>query len=141
MSSTQPGPVRYPNPLIPGFHPDPSIVRVGPDYYLVTSSFEYLPAIPVHHSTDLVHWTQIGNVCSSAEQLGLTDVPTSGGVWAPTIRHRDGTFHLIVTIAMGLGCVLFTATDPAGPWNPRSCCRASRGSTLTWRGTTTASPW
>ena len=106
----------YPNPLIPGFNPDPSIVRVGDDYYLVTSTFEYLPAIPVYHSTDLVHWTQIGNVCDSAQQLGLTDVPTAGGVWAPTIRYRDGTFHLVVTIAMGLGCVVFSAEHPAGPW-------------------------
>ena len=109
-------PRRYPNPLIPGFNPDPSVVKVAGTYYLVTSSFEYLPAIPVYRSTDFVEWTQVGNVCTGAERLGLTAVPTSGGVWAPTIRYRDGTFHLIVTIAMGLRCVVFTTDDPAGPW-------------------------
>jgi len=107
----------YPNPLIPGFNPDPSVVTVGGDYFLVTSSFEYLPAIPVYHSRDFVQWTQIGNISSSAQDLGLGHVPTSGGVWAPTIRHREGTFYVIVTIAMGIGCVLFTAEDPAGPWS------------------------
>ena len=107
----------YPNPLVPGFNPDPSVVTVGGVYYLVTSSFEYLPAIPVYHSRDFVEWTQIGNISSSAKDLGLGDVPTSGGVWAPTIRYREGTFYVIVTIAMGIGCVLFTAQDPAGPWS------------------------
>ncbi len=106
----------YPNPLIPGFNPDPSVVRVGDDYYLATSTFEYLPAIPIYHSTDFVTWTQIGNVSTSTSQLGLENVTTAGGVWAPTIRYHDGTFYLIVTIAMGIGCVVFTAIDPAGPW-------------------------
>ncbi len=107
-----------PNPLISGFNPDPSIVR-GPDaYYLVTSTFEYLPGIPVYRSTDLVTWSHIGNVVTRAEQAGVENVPTGGGVWAPTIRHRDGVFYVIVTIAMSpRGCVVFTATDPAGPWS------------------------
>ncbi len=107
----------YPNPLIPGFNPDPSVVRVGDDFYIVTSTFEYLPGLPVYHSTDFVEWTRIGNVITRDEQAGLAQVPTAGGVWAPTIRHRDGVFHVIVTIAMGRGCVLYTATDPAGPWS------------------------
>ena len=109
--------VDYPNPLIPGFNPDPSVVRVGDDYYIVTSTFEYLPGIPVYHSTDFVEWTQIGNVATRMEQLGVEDVTTGGGVWAPTIRYRDGVFYVIVTIAMGRGCIVFTATDPAGPWS------------------------
>jgi beta-xylosidase len=108
----------WPNPLIPGFNPDPSIVR-GPDaYYLVTSTFEYLPGIPVYRSVDLVTWTHIGNVATRPEQAGVDHVPTGGGVWAPTIRYHDGVFYVIVTIAMGpRGCVVFTATDPAGPWS------------------------
>lgn len=108
----------WPNPLLPGFNPDPSVVLVDGVYYLVTSSFEYLPGIPVYRSTDLVTWTHIGNVATRPEQVQVDDVPTRGGVWAPTIRYRDGLFHVIVTVAMGgRGCVVFTATDQAGPWS------------------------
>ncbi len=106
-----------PNPLLPGFNPDPSIVRVGGDYYLATSTFEYLPGIPIHHSTDLVTWTQLGNVAVRDEQLGVQEAPTNLGVWAPTIRHHDGVFHLIVTDTAGRGTCLFTTTHPAGPWS------------------------
>ena len=107
-----------PNPLISGFNPDPSIVQVDRAYYLVTSTFEYLPGIPVYRSADLVSWAQIGNVATRPEQVQVGDVQTGGGVWAPTIRYRDGVFYVIVTIAMsGRGCVVFTATDPAGPWS------------------------
>jgi xylan 1,4-beta-xylosidase len=108
----------FPNPLLPGFSPDPSVVAVNGVYYLVTSTFEYLPGIPVYRSTNLTDWTHVGNVASRPEQAGVTDVPTGGGVWAPTIRYRDGVFYVIVTIAMTpRGCVVFTATDPAGPWD------------------------
>lgn len=106
-----------PNPLLAGFHPDPSVTRVDGTYYLVTSTFEYYPGIPVYASEDFVHWRPIGNVITRPEQGLLEDVPTAGGVWAPTIRHRDGVFHVIVTIAMGRGCVVYSATDPAGPWD------------------------
>jgi len=110
--------VKFPNPLIPGFNPDPSVVAVGGAYYLVTSTFEYLPGLPVYRSTDLTDWTHIGNVASRPEQACVTGVPTGGGVWAPTIRYRDGLFYVIVTIAMSpRGCVVFTAADPAGPWS------------------------
>jgi beta-xylosidase len=108
----------FPSPLIPGFNPDPSVVAVGGAYFLVTSTFEYLPGIPVYRSTDLTDWTHIGNVATRPEQAGVADVPTGGGVWAPTIRYHDGKFYVIVTIAMTpRGCVVFTATDPAGPWS------------------------
>ncbi|MGW2815577.1 glycoside hydrolase family 43 protein [Streptomyces sp. NPDC001415] len=107
-----------PNPVIPGFHPDPSICRVGDDYYLVNSSFEYFPGIPVFHSRDLVNWTQIGNALDRPSQLRLPlDSPSSGGIYAPTLRHHDGRFWLIVTNVSGDGNLLFTATDPAGPWS------------------------
>ncbi|MFF2053473.1 family 43 glycosylhydrolase [Leifsonia sp. NPDC058194] len=107
----------FPNPLLPGFNPDPSVLRVGDDFYIVTSTFEYLPGLPVYHSTDFVQWELIGTVITRDAQAGLAEVPTGGGVWAPTIRHRDGVFHVIVTIAMGRGCIVYTATDPAGPWS------------------------
>ena len=107
-----------PGPLIPGFNPDPSIVLVDGWYYLVTSTFEYLPGIPVYRSANLLDWEQVGNVITRPEQLDLRGVPTPGGVWAPTIRHRDGVFHVIVTVMFApQGCVVFTADDPAGPWS------------------------
>jgi xylan 1,4-beta-xylosidase len=108
----------FANPVIPGMHPDPSICRVGDDYYLVCSSFEYFPGVPIFHSRDLVHWTQIGNVLDRREQLPLPDdTPASAGVYAPTLRHHDGRFWLITTSVAGGGNLLVTATDPAGPWS------------------------
>jgi len=132
---------RRPNPLIPGFNPDPSIVLVDGVYYLVTSTFEYLPAIPVYRSTDLVTWTLVGNVATRPEQVQVGDVPTGGGVWAPTIRHRDGVFYVIVTVAMTpRGCVVFTATDPAGPWSDGTTIEGvgSIDPDLAWDGDGTA---
>ncbi|GAA3263857.1 glycoside hydrolase family 43 protein [Nonomuraea helvata] len=109
-----------PSPVVAGFHPDPSICRAGDDYYVVCSSFEYFPGVPVFHSRDLVRWTQIGNVLDRPSQLRLSaETPSSAGVYAPTIRYHDGRFWLIVTIvtAEGLNNMLYTATDPAGPWS------------------------
>ena len=108
----------FPSPLIPGFSPDPSITWADGAYYLATSTFEYLPGIPVYRSTDLATWTHIGNVATRPEQVGVEDAATGGGVWAPTIRYHGGVFYIIVTVAMSpRGCVVFTATDPAGPWS------------------------
>lgn len=119
MSQKQQADAALSNPVIPGFHPDPSVCRVGDDYYAVCSSFEYFPGIPVFHSRDLVHWTQIGNALDRPSQLRLPpDMASSGGLYAPTLRHHDGRFWLIVTnVAEGAGTMLFTATDPAGPWS------------------------
>ncbi|MGJ5755893.1 glycoside hydrolase family 43 protein [Streptomyces puniciscabiei] len=110
---------RAANPVIPGFHPDPSICRVGDDYYLACSSFEYFPGVPVFHSRDLVHWTQLGNALDRPSQLLLpAGTPSSGGIYAPTLRHHDGRFWLIVTdVSEGGGNLIVTATDPAGPWS------------------------
>src|SRR4051812_21509896 len=80
----------------------------------VAMSFEYLPGIPVYASTDLVNWERIGNVVTRPEQGELEDIATGLGVWAPTIRHRDGVFYVIVTIAGGRGCVVFTPERPEG---------------------------
>ncbi|HEV2344898.1 MAG TPA: glycoside hydrolase family 43 protein [Actinocrinis sp.] len=107
------------DPILAGFHPDPSICRVGQDYYLACSSFEYFPGVPLFHSRDLAHWTQIGNALDRPSQLRLVpDGTSSGGVYAPTLRHHDGRFWLITTnVTRGEGNLLFTATDPAGPWS------------------------
>jgi xylan 1,4-beta-xylosidase len=107
------------NPVIAGMHPDPSVCRVGDDYYLACSSFEYFPGVPLFHSRDLVHWEQIGNALDRPSQLSLpAATPSSGGIYAPTLRHHDGRFWLITTnVAPGGGTMVFTATDPAGPWS------------------------
>lgn len=106
-----------PNPLIPGFNPDPSIVRVGEDYYLATSTFEYLPGVPIYHSKNLIDWSLIGHVMTREGQLQMTGVPTAGGAWAPTIRYHDGIFYVVITDAMGRGTLIFTADKPEGPWS------------------------
>lgn len=106
------------NPVIPGFHPDPSICRVGDDYYLACSSFEYFPGVPIFHSRDLVRWRQIGNVLDRPGQLDLpADVPASGGIWAPTLRHHDGQFWLITKDVSGAGNFIVTAERADGPWS------------------------
>ncbi|MBG0818217.1 glycoside hydrolase family 43 protein [Planomonospora sp. ID82291] len=107
----------FTNPVIPGFHPDPSVCRVGDDYYLVTSSFEWYPGVPVFHSRDLVNWRRLGHVLDRPSQLPLDGIRPSGGIYAPTIRHRDGVFYVITTLVDGLENLVVTATDPAGPWS------------------------
>ncbi len=112
----------YENPIIPGFNPDPSICRVGDDYYLVTSTFEYFPGVPVYHSRDLVHWKMIGHVLHRPSQLDLDSIACSGGIYAPTIRYHNGTFYMITTL-VGQSKrpqhrnFVVTATNPAGPWS------------------------
>ncbi|QOV47486.1 glycoside hydrolase family 43 protein [Streptomyces chromofuscus] len=108
----------YGNPVIGGFHPDPSVCRVGEDHYLVCSSFEYFPGVPIFHSRDLVHWRQIGNVLDRPEQLSLSDdTRASDGIYAPTIRHHDGRFHVITTDVGGKGTFIVTSERPEGPWS------------------------
>jgi len=108
------------NPIIPGFYPDPSICRVGEDYYLVTSTFEYFPGLPIFHSRDLVHWHQIGHIMDRPSQLPLDGIRPSGGLYAPTIRYFQGKFYVINTLVDGKkesGNFIVAATDPAGPWS------------------------
>lgn len=108
---------QYLNPILQGFYPDPSVTRVGNDYYLVNSTFAYFPGIPVFHSRDLVNWTQIGNAIDRPDQLDFGTLGLSRGVFAPTIEHRDGTFYILNTCVDCGGNFLITATDPAGPWS------------------------
>jgi len=116
------------NPILSGFNPDPTITSTPDGYYVATSSFEYLPALPIYHSKDLESWQLIGHVATREDQVQLADVPTPGGVWAPTLRYRDGVFYLIVSVFLGgRGCVVFTATDPAGPWSDGTVIEAVDG--------------
>ncbi|MBA2480230.1 MAG: glycoside hydrolase family 43 protein [Planctomycetes bacterium] len=105
------------NPIIPGYHPDPSICRVGDNFYIVNSSNEYAPGIPIHHSRDLVHWRQIGHCLTRPAQLPLTRAACSHGIFAPTIRHHDGRFVVVTTNTTSGGNILVTASDPRGPWS------------------------
>lgn len=106
------------NPVVAGFHPDPTVCRAGDDYYLACSSFEYFPGVPIFHSRDLVHWKQIGNALERPSQLWLpSSAPSSSGIYAPTLRHHDGLFWLSTSDVSGGGTLVFTASDPAGPWS------------------------
>lgn len=108
------------NPILSGCYPDPSICRAGDDFYLVTSTFEYFPGLPIFHSRDLVNWRQVGHALDRESQLPLEGVRSSGGLYAPTIRYANGVFYIINTLVDGLsqsGNFIVTATDPAGPWS------------------------
>lgn len=107
------------NPIVPGFFPDPSVCRAGGTYYLVNSTFQYLPGIPVHASTNLLEWEQIGNVFSRREQLDLRGTISSGGLYAPTIRHHDGRFYQVTSDLHSVreGHLICSSEDAAGPWS------------------------
>jgi xylan 1,4-beta-xylosidase len=107
----------YRNPVLPGFHPDPSVTRVGEDFYLVTSSFEFFPGVPIFHSRDLAHWRQIGFCLTRKSQLNLDGVPNSGGIYAPTIRWHDGRFYMVTTNVNHGGNFFVWTEDPAGEWS------------------------
>jgi alpha-N-arabinofuranosidase len=113
----KPGPDQYSNPILQGFYPDPSMVRVGSDYYLVNSTFAWFPGIPVFHSRDLVHWTQIGNAIDRPTQLNFAKMTMWQGVYAPDISWHDGLFYILNTCTGCGGNFVITARDPAGPWS------------------------
>lgn len=111
--------MKYRNPVIPGFQPDPSICRVGEDYYLVNSSFEFFPGVPLFHSRDLVNWEQMGHVLTRQSQLPLAGCRTSGGIFAPTIRYHNGMFYMITTNVTNTGPRNFIVwtDDIRGEWS------------------------
>jgi xylan 1,4-beta-xylosidase len=107
----------YRNPIIPGFQPDPSIVRVGNDYYLINSSFAFFPGIPIFHSRDLVNWEQLGNAIDRPGQFDFTGLEIRLAIFAATIRWHDGRFYIVGTcVECGFNFVL-NATNPRGPWS------------------------
>ena len=106
----------FKNPVISGFNPDPSICRVGDDYYLVTSTFEYFPGIPIYHSKDLVNWKHIANAITRQSQLPLETAKSSAGIWAPTIRYSGGRFYITATFSEK-GNFIISAEDPRGEWS------------------------
>lgn len=107
----------YHNPVIPGFHPDPSVCRVGDKYYLVTSSFEYFPGVPIFESLDLVNWRQIGHCLTRNSQLPLEGAGSSKGIFAPTLRFHQDWFYMVTTNVSAGGNFLVKAQQPEGPWS------------------------
>ncbi|SFC70009.1 glycoside hydrolase family 43 protein [Spirosoma endophyticum] len=105
------------NPILTGFYPDPSIVKVGSDYYLINSTFSYFPGIPVMHSKDLKNWKQIGNVIDRPEQLDFMGERLTRGLFAPAISYYKGTYYVTCTDIDHDGNFVVTAKNPAGPWS------------------------
>ncbi|WP_202919139.1 glycoside hydrolase family 43 protein [Saccharothrix deserti] len=117
------GGVEVRNPILRGFHPDPSIVRVGADYYIANSTFEWFPGIRLHHSTDLARWQPAGYALTDPDALDLRGVPDSGGIWAPSLSYHDGRFWLVYAVVCtregpfkDLDVFLVTAPSVEGPW-------------------------
>ncbi|HWT27251.1 MAG TPA: glycoside hydrolase family 43 protein, partial [Mobilitalea sp.] len=112
------------NPILTGFNPDPSILRVGKDYYIATSTFEWFPGVQIHHSTDLIHWELICHPLNRLSQLNMLGEQSSCGIWAPCLSYSNGTYYLIYTdVKAFLGMFkdthnyLVTALDINGPWS------------------------
>lgn len=111
------------NPILKGFNPDPSIIRVGDDYYIATSTFEWFPGVQIHHSRDLVNWTLLTRPLDRVSQLDLKGCPDSTGVWAPCLSYDDGTYYLMYTIVHTKDWFkdshnyLVTSPSITGPWS------------------------
>ncbi|MCC5842975.1 MAG: glycoside hydrolase family 43 protein [Verrucomicrobia bacterium] len=109
------------NPILPGFNPDPSILRVGDDYYIATSTFEWFPGVQIHHSKDLAHWRLLTRPLDRVSQLDMRGVAASDGVWAPCLSCKDGTFYLVYTIVRAIikdqHNYVVTAKNIEGPWS------------------------
>ncbi|MES0836924.1 family 43 glycosylhydrolase [Nocardiopsis tropica] len=117
-------PVTVLNPVLPGSHPDPCVLRVGGDFYLATSTFEWYPGVRLHHSTDLARWRPLGGALPGPPWLDLAGRPDSGGVWAPDLSHADGLFHLVYSNVTSYAGgftdspnLLVTAPTIHGPWS------------------------
>ena len=112
------------NPILRGFHPDPSVIRVDDDYYIATSTFEWWPGVRLHHSRDLVRWELIEYPLSRTSQLNLKGVGPSQGIWAPCLSYDKGTFYLVYTVVKSFYCNMYdtenylvTAQNIHGPWS------------------------
>jgi alpha-N-arabinofuranosidase len=105
------------NPVLPGFHADPSVCRAGDDFYLVNSTFQYFPGVPVFHSKDLVHWEQVGNCLTRPSQVDLKGTDGNSGIYAPTIRYNDGRFYMVTTVFPSRRHFYVWTDNPAGEWS------------------------
>ena len=129
----------FKNPILAGGYPDPSICRVGDEFFMVNSSFEYFPALPIHKSKDLVNWELVGHGLNRLEQvsgqINLIDVQSNGGIHAPTIRFHNGKYYIITTnvyfdeIKQRATATNFivTSSKPEGPWSNPIVIRGAPG--------------
>lgn len=109
--------MKYQNPIIPGYSPDPSICRVGEDFYLVNSTFEFFPGVPIYHSRNLVNWELIRYCLTRPSQLPLEGCRNSGGIYAPTLRYHEGRFYMITTNVTDKGNFVVSTEDIYGEWS------------------------
>lgn len=112
------------NPIIPGFHPDPSVIHVGEDYYVANSTFEWFPGVEIHHSKDLIQWELICHPLNTLKLLDMCGILNSGGVWAPCLSYDRGTYYLVYSIVRTFDEMtqdtdnfLTTSSDIQGPWS------------------------
>ena len=103
------------NPILPGFHPDPTICRVDSDYYICNSSFTWYPGLPIYRSRDLVNWQLVGHVIDRPDMITLDGVRDKDGIWAPTLRYREGRFYLFCNVS-NRGNFFLTSEHAEGPW-------------------------
>ena len=123
------------NPVLPGFHADPSVCRAGDDFYLVNSTFQYFPGVPVFHSKDLVNWEQIGNCLTRPTQVDLKGTDGNSGIYAPTIRYNNGRFYVVTTVFPSRRHFYVWTDDPSKEWSDPIYIDFSIGScdpTLFW---------
>ncbi len=109
--------MQYRNPVISGFYPDPSVCFADGKFYLVCSSFQYFPGVPLFESSDLVNWEQIGHVLTRKSQLPLHGANSVGGIYAPTIRFHNGRFYMVTTNVSGVGHFYVWTDDIHGEWS------------------------
>ena len=117
QETARPSATQYRNPILSGYYPDPSVLRVANDYYLINSSFTNFPGLPLFHSRDLTTWTQVTNVISRPSQANFEGLRSSRGIYAPDISHHNGTFYVVTTCVDCGGNMVMTATRPEGPWS------------------------
>lgn len=117
QETATPTATQYRNPILSGYYPDPSVLRVKDDYYLINSSFTNFPGLPLFHSRDLSTWTQIANVITRPSQANFQGLRSSRGIYAPDISHHKGTFYVVTTCVDCGGNLVMTATRPEGPWS------------------------
>ena len=114
MTATAQG---FKNPVLPGFHADPSVCRAGNDFYLVNSTFQYFPGVPVFHSKDLINWEQVGNCLTRPSQVDLRGTDGNSGIYAPTIRYHEGRFYMVTTVYPSRRHFYVWTDNPAGEWS------------------------
>lgn len=120
LEEASPEPGEFRNPILSGYYPDPSLTRVGDEFYLVNSSFTHYPGLPVFRSGDLVNWLQIGNAIDRKGPFDFNGLAVSRGIFAPDISHHDGRYYIVSTCVDCGGNFVITAENPAGPWSDPS---------------------